>query len=165
MQVTHSANMRTFISMLLFFPATNSVVAQQSFSCNYGSRGACLGYNDKIVDRGASCFNEFTCDFKGFICKAKFDDVVEEHDALVTKYNELLRRNREVADAAREIVDKNAALTTEYNELLGKFRRLALDYETQGAALRSANDHTMQLTATIRSLSNKTEQMPTKKKP
>ena len=156
--------MRFTILLIILITMHSHASAQQNFSCSYGARGACLGYNDKIVDRNSACFNEFTCDFKGFVCKTKFDDVVDEYDALVRKHNDLVRRNKELADTAREILDRNSTLTTEYNDLLVKFRRLALEYETQANELRVANDRSSQLAATLRSLTPRGTSAPVKEK-
>ena len=142
--------MRSIFPFTLLVAMAMPALGQQNFSCNFGTTGACLGYNDKIVEKGSACFNQFTCDFKGFVCKSKFDDIVDEYDGLVRKHNDLLRRNRELADAAKEILDKNASLTTEYNGLLGRFQRLVLDYESQGIELRSANDRNTRLVESLR---------------
>ena len=155
--------MRTFLFATLFFAVTVPALGQQNFSCNYGARGACLGYNDKIVERGSACFSEFTCDFKGFVCKSKFDETVGEYDVLVRKHNDLLRRNHELADAAKEVLDKNASLMNEYNSLLDRFQRLTLDYETQSNELRSANDRNSRLANSLRARPIKSDQVPAKK--
>ena len=156
--------MRLTLLLTILFAIQAPVSAQQNFSCNYGARGACLGYNDKIVDRSSACFSEFTCDFKGFVCKAKFDDVIDEYDTLVRKHNDLVRRDRELADTTRELLDKNSTLTTEYNNLLLKFRTLALEYETQAEELRSANERNAQLAATVRSPAPRSNSAPVKEK-
>ena len=70
------------------------VIAQQSFSCPYGKTASCLDYGDKVcssyskcVSQDAKCFDSYTCGYEGFICKSKYDDVVDE-------YNDLLRENQ-----------------------------------------------------------------------
>lgn len=72
----------------------------QSFSCPFGKNAACLDYSDKIcstfgkcVDDNAVCFSNYTCDFKGFVCKSALDEVVEQHDDVVQKYNTLVREH------------------------------------------------------------------------
>jgi regulator of replication initiation timing len=152
------------ILVVLLLAGVQPAAAQQNFSCNYGTRGACLGYNDKIVERNSACFSEFTCDFRGFVCKAKFDDVVDEHDNLVRKYNELVRKHRELGDAGRELVEKNSSLVNEYNDLQSKLRRLALDYETQSNELQSANIRNAQLAAELLAQLQKGSQSPTRRK-
>lgn len=70
----------------------------QSFTCPIGKQPSCLEYNDNICDgyaakcvkRDAVCFDSYTCDFKGFICKSKFDDAVEEYEDLQKEYNDLV---------------------------------------------------------------------------
>ena len=152
----------TFSILLLFSQAT--AVAQQNFSCGYGARGACLGFNDKIVNSNSMCFSEFTCDFRGFICKSKLDDVVDEYDTLVRKHNELIRSHRELADTAQELVDRRKSLGDELNAMVTKFRALTNEYESRGSELISANQRIAQLESIIRLSQLKSEQVPQRKK-
>ena len=154
--------MRILFLFALILGSLLPAEAQQNFSCSYGTRGACLRYNDKIVDKDSVCFSEFTCDFKGFVCKAKFDDMVNAQDTLVRRHNELIRRNKELADAAREILDKNTALAVEYDNLQAKLRTLASAYDSQANELRSANDWNAQLSDTLRTLTVTGNQTPSK---
>jgi hypothetical protein len=76
----------------------------EDFSCYAGKRGACLDYGDKVcssfakcVGENATCFESNTCDFRGFVCKSKFDDLAEsckrlanDQEELINKYNNLL---------------------------------------------------------------------------
>lgn len=91
--------------------------AQNNFSCPYGRSGACLGYGDKIVDQNSVCFNQLACGYKGFICKSKLDDTVDEYNDLVDKFNRLrgdfndvAAKNRSLIDSASELLAKNKAL-------------------------------------------------------
>lgn len=61
----------------------------QSFSCPVGKRAACLDYGDKVVDGSAQCFNSYTCDFSGFMCKSDHDSYVKKAKALVETYDGL----------------------------------------------------------------------------
>lgn len=74
----------------------------QSFSCPIGKRAACLDYSDKVVDGSAQCFNSYTCDFSGFMCKSDHDSYVKKAKALVETYNGLkacISRSATVEDA------------------------------------------------------------------
>jgi hypothetical protein len=79
--------------------------AQQSFSCSFGSEPACLDYGAvvcksgaKCVTRDAICFDSFTCDYDGFVCKSDADDAVkkavgevaDEYESVRRKYNNLV---------------------------------------------------------------------------
>ncbi|EMS96984.1 hypothetical protein H009_14708 [Agrobacterium tumefaciens str. Cherry 2E-2-2] len=61
----------------------------QSFSCPIGKRAACLDYGDKVVDGSAQCFNSYTCDFRGFMCKSDHDTYVKKAKALLEAYDGL----------------------------------------------------------------------------
>jgi len=61
----------------------------QSFSCPIGKRAACLDYGDKVVDSSAQCFNSYTCDFSGFMCKSDHDSYVKKAKALLETYDGL----------------------------------------------------------------------------
>lgn len=76
------------ISLLLFALAAGSGSAQ-SFSCPIGKRAACLDYGDKVVDGSAQCFNSYTCDFNGFMCKSDHDTYVKKAKALLETYDGL----------------------------------------------------------------------------
>jgi len=83
--------------IVVVFAVTLTTTANaQSFSCPIGKQASCLDYSDKVcsysakcVRNDAVCFDSFTCDFKGFICKSEFDDVVEKHNKLVRTINDL----------------------------------------------------------------------------
>lgn len=102
------------LSMVLIPEAAH---AQNNFSCPYGRSGACLGYGDKIVDQNSVCFNQLACGYKGFICKSKLDDTVDEFNDLVDKFNRLrgdfndvVAKNRSLIDSASDLLAKNKAL-------------------------------------------------------
>jgi hypothetical protein len=87
------------------------------FSCSFGKQGACLDYGDKVcssmakcVNNDAICFDSYTCNYKGFICKSKFDDLAEEYD-------DLLGKCKNIASEHDELVDQ-------YNSLLRKYKEL-----------------------------------------
>ena len=77
-----------------------------------------MGYGDKIVDQSAVCFNQLACGYKGFVCKSKLDDTVDEYNDLVDKfnrlrsdYNDVAAKNRSLVDSASELLAKNKGLT------------------------------------------------------
>lgn len=60
----------------------------QSFSCPIGSQASCLGFNDKVVDRDASCFSQFTCNFDGFMCVSDHNDYVKKAKRMAEGYDD-----------------------------------------------------------------------------
>ncbi|WVT72589.1 hypothetical protein QM996_13860 [Sinorhizobium chiapasense] len=89
------------VGALLAVAICSSIVSAQSFSCPIGKNAACLDYGDKVcstfgkcVDGNAVCFNNYTCDFKGFVCKSSLEEVVEQHDNVVRKYNTLVTEHK-----------------------------------------------------------------------
>lgn len=69
--------------------AVSSPTTAQSFSCSMGKRAACLDYGDKVVDQNAQCFNSYTCDFNGFMCRSDHDDYVKKAKKLLSTYEDL----------------------------------------------------------------------------
>lgn len=104
--------MKSFLAVALLLVPWSIVNAYgDNFSCPIGRQGACLDYGDKVcssrgkcVNENAECFDSFTCNYKGFICKAKFDDLADDckkladdHDTLVNEYNALLSRYKRLS--------------------------------------------------------------------
>jgi hypothetical protein len=56
------------------------------------------------VDGNAACFNSYQCNYEGFTCKSNVTEVVDEHDALVRKYNDLLSDNNELVDKFNDLL-------------------------------------------------------------
>lgn len=86
---------RAFLLAAMLIPT--EAMAQQNFSCRFGTQGACLDYGDticsslgKCVDANAKCFASYQCDYEGFTCKSNLTDCAEEYDALQTRYNRLV---------------------------------------------------------------------------
>lgn len=84
------------VMTLFLFTADAST---QSFTCSYGKRAACLDYSDKVcslfskcISSDAVCFDSYTCDYNGFVCKSDFNEIVDKYDGLVTKHNDLISR-------------------------------------------------------------------------
>jgi hypothetical protein len=81
-----------------------------SFSCPFGKKAACLDYNDKVcsfmarcVGSDAVCFDSYTCDFKGFVCKSDFDDLADQHESLALRFEELSDQARNLLRALDEM--------------------------------------------------------------
>lgn len=88
------------------FVFVSFVANADSFSCSFGQRAACLDFEDKVcgsfakcVRSDATCFDSNTCGYKGFICKASYDDlatkckkIASDYDDLLDKYNGLVDR-------------------------------------------------------------------------
>jgi hypothetical protein len=99
----------------------------EDFSCYPGKRGACLDYGDKVcssyakcVGQNATCFEANACDFRGFMCKSKFDDLAEsckrladDQDSLIAKYNILLSETKtmnECVNNSRTLIQAQACI-------------------------------------------------------
>lgn len=88
--------------------------AEQSFSCSFGEP-ACLDYGAVVckssatcVAKDAVCFDSYTCDYKGFVCKSKLDDVVDTYDEEVRKYNDLVEKFNSLNSTYEEVVAQKA---------------------------------------------------------
>ena len=108
------------IAAIAWWSVSGTALAQQSFSCPYGTQASCLDYGDKVcssyskcVSQDATCFDSYTCGYKGFICKSKYDDVVDE-------YNDLLRENQRLISKYNLLVDEHRENVNDYNALLSK---------------------------------------------
>jgi hypothetical protein len=105
-----------YISAACVLVLSASNAGAQSFSCPIGKNAACLDYGDKVcssrgkcVTSDAVCFDSYTCNFKGFVCKSDLDDVVENHDAVVMKYNTLVDAIGDVQRCVRDAENVNDA--------------------------------------------------------
>lgn len=95
-----------------------------NFSCPYGTQGACLDYGDKVcstsakcVSQDAVCFNSYTCGFDGFICKSKYDDLVNEYDSMMNQcrsvaadYDDLVREYSDLRDNLLALLGEKSQL-------------------------------------------------------
>ena len=50
----------------------------------------------KCVSDDAICFDSYTCDYSGFICKSKFDELANEYDELTTRCKDIAREYDEL---------------------------------------------------------------------
>ena len=85
-----------------------------TFSCNFGTQPACLDYGDKVcssyskcVSSDAVCFDAYTCNYQGYICKSVFQDLADDYDELVNKYNRLLEDHQNNIDKYNSLVSKS----------------------------------------------------------
>ena len=109
--------------------AGGQAAVAQSFTCNLGKQPACLDYSDKVcssfakcVSSDAICFNSYTCDYKGFVCKSDLLDIAEKHDDLVNDYNDLAGRYD-------ELLRKAKSLASDYDDLVSNRNALASNLE------------------------------------
>lgn len=106
--------------------------AGQSFSCSFGSEPACLDYGAVVCKRNATCvakdaicFNSYTCDYKGFVCKSKFDDAVDAYDTQLRKYNELVDKFNLLNSAYEEVQTELASAGSELEAARARARRMS----------------------------------------
>jgi hypothetical protein len=112
------------LSVSLIFVAASPIGAQQTFSCPYGTRAACLDYGDQVcsslgkcVDEDAKCFSSFTCNYQGFVCKSDYEEAVDAYNGLLNRFNTLTNDYNSLLQRFNENVD-------DYNELLGRHTEL-----------------------------------------
>jgi len=78
-----------------------SAASAQSFSCSLGRKPACLGYDDKVVDQNAQCFDSMTCFPGGFVCKSDVERAQEKARQIITGYDEFrncVARSNDMSD-------------------------------------------------------------------
>lgn len=95
----------------------------QSFTCNFGKQPACLDYGDKVcsssgkcVSDDAICFNSYTCDYQGFVCKSDLLDVARKHDDLANDYNDLVGKYDELLRKAKSLANEYDELSSELED-------------------------------------------------
>jgi hypothetical protein len=135
--------MRLILSALLSVALVGAAQAQ-NFSCPFGKQGACLDYGDKVcssfakcVDQNAVCFNSYTCDFRGFVCKSTLDDVTDEYDSLLQKARSLASDYDDLRSRYDEAVDEFDALKDRYDDAL-RARQVSSDCVQNAADLDEA---------------------------
>ena len=113
---------KRFVIFISFLFTLNVPAFGETFSCSFGKRPACLDYGDKVcssfakcVDNNAKCFNSYTCGYKGFVCKSKFDDLADEYDGLLRK--------------CKNIATEHDNVIAEYNSLLRKYKNAVSEHE------------------------------------
>ena len=94
------------INLLLLFILFNQSLFSYSetFSCNYGTRAACLDYNSKIVDSDSTCFSKYTCGFSNdFVCADDYNDLTNKYNNLVNEYDELVSEYNNLIESKENI--------------------------------------------------------------
>lgn len=120
------------------FTISITSASSQSFSCTFG-QPACLDYGAKVcsslakcVDQSAVCFDSYTCNFKGFVCKSDYDEAVAEIKAKVRRYNSLV-------DDINNLRVLYAALESEHNTANDKLSSLRRTQVNLISCLESAD--------------------------
>ncbi len=80
------------------------VGAWGNFSCPRGSEAVCLDPGDlvcpatsKCVNDQAVCFEDYPCDADdGFVCESRHDELANENEVLVKKYNQLISEHNDL---------------------------------------------------------------------
>ena len=139
--------MKKKIILLIACLTASLTYAQQNFSCYGGTRAACLSYSEKLVDSNAQCFDSGTCGYKGFVCKSKLDDVIEEYEKLVRANNDLQLNFHEILTIAQDTVNKKIQWENEKVALNDRYEALAKDYINQTIELRRLTNSYNQLLA------------------
>jgi predicted nuclease with TOPRIM domain len=90
-----------------------------------------LDYGDKVcstlgkcVTQDAVCFNSYTCDFRGFVCKSTLDEVAERHDALVDEYRSLGNDYDSLLQKAKSLASDHDDLVAGYDEVVDELEAL-----------------------------------------
>lgn len=85
-------------------------VVAQSFTCRFGTQAACLEYNDTVCTGGARCvgasaicFDQFQCNYRGFVCRSDLDHCVEDYQALLERHNQLVDDFNVLLEDARQL--------------------------------------------------------------
>ncbi len=86
----------TKLSTLLLGSLLTLNVYGDTVYCEGNKQMMCLGFEQKIVDNNAVCFEPFTCSQEGFVCKSELNDLADEHEALLAKHNDLVNTYNEL---------------------------------------------------------------------
>lgn len=95
-----------FIFALLLSPS----IVLADFSCLDGTRAACLDQGDsvcpataKCVSNESVCLNGSDCDSaRGYICGSEYDELLKDHEKVVSQYNQLRSENVELRNTRLE---------------------------------------------------------------
>lgn len=114
-----------------------AAISQQGFTCSYGDRGACLGFGETVcssggmcVDKNASCFDSYQCNYEGFTCKSnvtecvdRYDRLLRDHNTLVGEYNDLLDTHNRLVRDHNALISDHRDLRASHNDLIDQHRR------------------------------------------
>ncbi|ESY56615.1 MULTISPECIES: hypothetical protein [unclassified Mesorhizobium] len=128
---------KPFLAILVLCLCALPAAAGQSFSCSFGEP-ACLDYGAVVCKSGAQCvardsvcFDSYTCDYKGFVCRSQFDKAVEEIDDKVTKFNALLATFNDLKTDYETASSQLSRTQTSADELVSCVRRATTLDEAQ----------------------------------
>jgi len=82
----------------------------ETFYCEDNKQLKCLGFEEKIVDRNAVCFDPMKCDQDGFVCKSELNAMADENETLNNKYNELANTHNKLIEAYKDSTDAYESL-------------------------------------------------------
>lgn len=126
-------NFTKILTLLIGIVFISNVSAYgNTFSCSYGKQAACLDYSDKVcssfskcISNDAICFDTYTCNYKGFVCKSKYEDLADE-------YGELFSKCKNISVEYDDLVD-------EYNGLLRKYKNAVSKYDNLQSCINYAS--------------------------
>ena len=92
--------------------------AEEYFSCPFYSNAACLSLGEtvcstsgKCVKDSSICFDQFECNYMGFVCKSNYNELVDDYNELLDDYDEFLDDYDELLDDYDELLDAANALS------------------------------------------------------
>jgi len=94
--------------LLVSIPTFNALA--DTVYCEGNKQLRCLGFEEKIVNRSALCFDPMKCDQSGFVCKSELDSITEEYEVLQKQYSEL-------ANTHNQLIDTYEKSTSEHEKL------------------------------------------------
>jgi hypothetical protein len=101
--------------------------AADTIYCKNGKQMHCLGFDEKVVERKALCFDPLQCSQAGFVCKSELDELESEH-------NELLRQHNELADTHNTLIGALESSNADYERLQRCVARATTLEEAQGCS-------------------------------
>ena len=102
---------------------SGAALAQDEFICHGLDRPACIPEYHKVVPERDVCFDQYTCDFKGFVCKSKFDEALKHMQEVIDAYNDLSQANKALINDYEDLSKRHRKLIDDYNQLLADMRR------------------------------------------
>lgn len=133
----HSTKLRLVVCAVALIVTMPQLASARNFSCRIGTEPACLDYGDTVcssqgmcVDRNASCFDSYQCNYEGFTCKSNVTNCVEEHDDLARRFNDLLSENEDLVRRFNNLLSENEELVRKHNDLVDDYEELRGAAET-----------------------------------
>ncbi len=102
---------RITIRSLVVLGITFSLSAHAgTFYCPDGKQMKCLGFDKKIVDNKALCFDPLKCSQEGFVCKSELDALAVEHETLRREHEELVSTHNHLIGTYENTLNENESL-------------------------------------------------------